>query len=95
VVEGRLPHPAEFVDAALFIGALRGASSLKAVPSLVPKLRDIYTKTGKDPVAVAKAAKNDQTVMQDLPAVNRDVPGAFVEKHRQTAGRNPAQGGKP
>jgi hypothetical protein len=78
VVEGRLPHPVEFVDAALFIGALRGASSLKAVPSLVPKLRDIYTRTGKDPVAVAEAAKGDQTVMQDLLSVNRDVPGSFI-----------------
>jgi hypothetical protein len=54
-----------------------GPEPLKAFET---ELRGIATRTGKDPVAVAEAAKNDQTVMQDLLSVNRDVPGAFAEE---------------
>jgi hypothetical protein len=77
-LEGRLPHPQEFVDAALFIGVMRGVNGIRAVPGIVPKLRDIYTKLGKGPEEVARAAQEDQTVNQDILSVNRDVPETFI-----------------
>jgi len=47
---------------------------------MVPKLRDIYAKTGKDPIAVAQAAEADPTVRQDILSINRDVPQAIAEE---------------
>ena len=79
-IEGRLPEPHEFVDAAILVGGLHAAGSLRHVPEMVPKLRDIYAKTGKDPIAVAQAAEADPTVRQDMLSINRDVPQAIAEE---------------
>lgn len=79
-IEGRLPEPHEFVDAAILVGGLHAAGGLRHVPDMVPKLRDIYAKTGKDPIAVAQAAEADPTVRQDILSINRDVPQAIVEE---------------
>lgn len=79
-IEGRLPEPHEFVDAAILVGGLHAAGGLRHVPEMVPKLRDIYAKTGKDPIAVAQAAEADPTVRQDLLSINRDVPQAIAEE---------------
>jgi hypothetical protein len=77
-IEGRLPEPHEFVDAAILVGGLHAAGSIRHVPAMVPKLRDIYAKTGKDPIAVAQAAEADPTVRQDMLSINRDVPQAIA-----------------
>ena len=78
-LEGRLPQPQEFVDAAVLVGTLHGVQKgVAATPHLVPKLRDIYAKTGKTPEEVARAAQDDPTVRQDLMSVNVDVPKAFA-----------------
>ena len=79
-IEGRLPEPHEFVDAAILVGGLHAAGGLRHVPEMVPKLRDIYAKTGKDPIAVAQVAEADPTVRQDLLSINRDIPQAIVEE---------------
>ncbi|KAF5057974.1 Large polyvalent protein associated domain 38 [anaerobic digester metagenome] len=79
-IEGRLPEPHEFVDAAILVGGLHAAGGLRHVPEMVPKLRDIYAKTGKDPIAVAQAAEADPTVRQDILSINRDVPQAIAEE---------------
>lgn len=79
-IEGRLPEPHEFVDAAILVGGLHAAGGLRHVPEMVPKLRDIYAKTGKDPIAVAQAAEADPTVRQDMLSINRDVPQAIAEE---------------
>ena len=79
-IEGRLPEPHEFVDAAILVGGLHAAGGLRHVPEMVPKLRDIYAKTGKDPIAVAQAAEVDPTVRQDMLSINRDVPQAIAEE---------------
>jgi hypothetical protein len=82
-LEGRLPHPQEFVDAALFIGVMHGVNGIRTVPDIVPKLRDIYAKLGKAPEEVARAAQEDQTVNQDILSVNRDVPETFIRDIEQ------------
>lgn len=89
-MEGRLPEPHEFVDAAILVGGLHAAGGLRHVPDMVPKLRDIYAKTGKDPIAVAQAAEADPTVKQDLWAANRAVPEAFATEilDKAKAGEN-------
>ena len=79
-IEGRLPEPHEFVDAAILVGGLHAAGGIRHVPEMVPKLRDIYAKTGKDPIAVAQAAEADPTVRQDMLSINRDVPQAITEE---------------
>ena len=87
-MEGRLPHPQEFVDAALFIGTIRGVKAgMSQTQALVPKLRDIYAKTGKTPSEVAKAAQENQTVMQDLMSENKTIPDAFVENAPEVMNR--------
>ncbi|MDR3176012.1 MAG: hypothetical protein LBU06_05720 [Desulfovibrio sp.] len=78
-IEGRLPHPQEFVDAAMFIGLMRGVNGIRHIPAIVPKLRDIYVKLGKGPEEVARAAQADQTVLQDILSENVTIPGAFAE----------------
>lgn len=79
-IEGRLPEPHEFVDAAILVGGLHAAGGLRHVPEMVPKLRDIYAKTGKDPITIAQAAEADPTVRQDILSINRDVPQAIAEE---------------
>ena len=79
-IEGRLPEPHEFVDAAILVGGIHAAGGLRHVPEVVPKLRDIYAKTGKDPIAVAQAAETDPTVRQDILSINRDIPQAIAEE---------------
>ena len=79
-LEGRLPHPQEFVDAALLVGAMHSISGVRHAPKIVPKIRDIYAKTGKMPEEVAQAAQNDPTVRQDILSINRDVPQAIAEE---------------
>jgi hypothetical protein len=77
-LEGRVPHPQEFVDAAMFVGLMRGVNGIRHIRTIVPKLRDIYVKTGKIPQEVARAAEADQTVLQDILATNKDIPDAFI-----------------
>lgn len=90
--EGRLPHPQEFVDATLLVGAMHGIGNVRHVQKFVqeatPKIRDIYAKTGKTPEEVVRAAQADPTVQQDILAMNRDIPGAFAEETRKRLIRN-------
>lgn len=82
-MEGKLPHPQDFVDAVILVGAMHGARSAYGrskglISDITPKLRDIYAKTGKTPEEVATRAQEDPTVRQDLLSVNRDIPESFA-----------------
>lgn len=78
-LEGRLPHPQEFLDAAVFIGTMHGVQhGVRSVPQIVPKLRDIYTKTGKTPNEIAEVAAQDPRIREDLLAINRDGTEVFA-----------------
>jgi len=91
-LEGRLPHPQEFVDAGLLVVTLHGISNVRHVQKIAqettPKIRDIYAKIGKTPEEIAQAAQTDPTVQQDILAINRDIPGAFAEETKTRLIRN-------
>ena len=74
LMEGRLPEPQDFTDAAILLGGL------KAVGHVSRGLQNIYVKTGKTPMEVMADAKADPTIVEDLkvgaPAVE---PGKAVE----------------
>lgn len=54
-IEGRLPHPQESVDAAFFVGGIHGVTKgINVAQDPVPKLREIYAKTGRAPKEVAR-----------------------------------------
>lgn len=86
-LEGRLPEPREFVDAAVLVVGLKATgAAVRAVVDtgarLVPKLRETYAATGKDPAQVLEDARVDGTVRQDLLSINRDVPERYVAEAR-------------
>jgi len=60
LLEGRLPEPEDFMNAALLVGGLRGAGVVAG------KLRAIYAKTGVEPIQVVADAKNNPEIMADL-----------------------------
>ena len=59
-LEGRLPEPRDFMDAALLLVGLKGAMTGAA------KLRSIYQATGKTPHEVLADAAKDPTIKEDL-----------------------------
>lgn len=81
-LDGQLPHPQDFLDGALTIGAFHtvpflagkvqdSAEAVKAavqdhVPGLADALRNVYAKTGVKPEDVTHAATQDPTIAQDL-----------------------------
>ena len=72
-VEGQVPSASDFVEAAIVIGGMKGASKAAA------KLRGIYAKTGVPPQAVVADAARDPTVAADVLSTNRPVPDAYAK----------------
>lgn len=60
LLEGRLPEPQDFMDAAILLVGLKGVGVASR------KLQDIYTSTGKTPTEVLADAKADPTIIEDL-----------------------------
>lgn len=84
-MEGRLPEPQEFVDAAILVAGLKatgaaGTTAVRVGADLVPKLRGIYAKTGKPPLEVMEDARVDPGVRQDLLSTNREIPQQYTER---------------
>ncbi|MBB5142522.1 LPD38 domain-containing protein [Desulfovibrio intestinalis] len=87
-LEGRLPEPHEFVDAAILVAGLKGAGAaggkvVDAGGKLVPKLRDIYARTGKDPMQILEEARTNDAVRQDLLSLNRELLEGYAVESRQ------------
>lgn len=61
-LEGRLPEPQDFVDGAVLLVGIKGATRG------AQKLREIYAKTGKTPAEVLADAAADPTIAEDLGA---------------------------
>ena len=59
-LEGRLPEPQEFMDAAILLVGFKSATSGAA------KLAEIYRRTGKTPIEVVADAAKDPTIADDL-----------------------------
>lgn len=90
-LEGRLPQPHEFIDAAILLGGMKAATGVRNVPGALArrrvtkafekytaaKLEDIYAKTGKLPAEVLADAEKDPTIKQDIFATDKDIPDAY------------------
>lgn len=59
-LEGKLPEPQDFLDAAILIGGLKGSIAV------APKLRAIYAQTGKRPEQVLADAERDPQLKEEL-----------------------------
>lgn len=68
--EGRLPEPQEFLNAAIMLVGLKGATEVGG------RLMTVFSKTGKTPIEVVGDARRDPTIAEDLA---RDTPAAEPE----------------
>ncbi len=67
-LEGRLPEPEDFVNAAIVVGFAKGAigAGNAGVNAVRARLHDIYAKTGVRPEQVVADAKNDPKIAEEL-----------------------------
>lgn len=71
-LEGRLPEPQEFMDAAILLLGFKGATVGGAqLVKGAAKLAEIYRRTGKTPIEVMADAKADPTIAEDLAAASK------------------------
>lgn len=72
-LEGQLPDPQDFVDAAVLIGGLKSAAATTG------KLHVIYERTGKAPLEVVADARRDPTLAAELAkdAPMIEIPEAY------------------
>lgn len=97
-LEGEMPEPHHFLDAAVLIGGMHGSVKIAG------KLRDIYAKTGVRPVDVMEDIKTDPTIREDILSSNREVPRAYEKMDETRTPETPgtelvpaegAKGGEP
>lgn len=68
-LDGRVPEPQEFLDAAVLVGGLHGATTAAG------KIRRMYGKGNVSPAQVAEAAVNNPKIKQEALASNVPLPG--------------------
>ena len=79
-LEGRLPEPQEFMDAAILLLGFKGATVGGAqLVKGAAKLAEIYRRTGKTPIEVLADAQRDPTIAEDLAAAKPETPAAKPE----------------
>jgi GNAT superfamily N-acetyltransferase len=85
-VEGRLPEPHEFVDAAFMLGTLKVGMHVVRDPASVPRamrktqdsLGNIYARYGKRPNEVVKDSTVDPSIKEDVNSTNHaDKPRTY------------------
>lgn len=78
-LEGQVPEPSDFLDAAVVIGAMHLGAKVASngYERIQSKLMDVYSKTGNTPSEVAAMAQKDPTIQQDLLSDNLDVPNSL------------------
>lgn len=84
LLEGRLPEPEDFTNAAILMVGLKSAHFAAG------KLRNVYAKTGVEPLQVAADAKTDPTILEDLAkpvegGAAPEIPRAYQEAANQQA----------
>lgn len=82
-VQGQLPEPRDFLDAAVLVGALHlsgmGADLAKDQASrIASKIGDTYAATGIRPDEVATDAVSDPTIRQDIASDNVEIPAKYA-----------------
>lgn len=70
-LEGKMPEPHDFVDAAIVVGGLKVSTGIAG------KLRTVYAKSGVAPAEVALKAETDPIIKQKALAVN--APGEALD----------------
>lgn len=85
-LEGQVPEPTDFFEAAVVIGGLHGAMgsakagvrlTKNASSQVAEKLRNIYSKSGNTPAEVAAMAIKDPSIQEDLLSSNIEFPRAL------------------
>lgn len=74
-LEGELPEPQDFIDAAILVGGMHGAGIAAR------KMRDVYAKTGMKPEQVVELAQKDATVKQELLTDSPGIPKTIAEQY--------------
>lgn len=69
-MDGRVPEPSEFVDAAIITGALIGSVKVAS------KIRSTYAKSGVTPVEIAQHAQENPKFKQEMLADNVQTPAS-------------------
>lgn len=67
-LEGRLPEPQEFMDAAIMVGGL------KAAVGTASKMRELYKRSGATPAEVVAESRNDPQIVDDLTGTPKITP---------------------
>ncbi len=95
-VEGEVPTADDFIENAVFLATLKTthAGSTKAFNyaknAVLPKLQEIYVRTGKRPGQVVQEAANDPVMMQDLFAEKIRIKKAYQEVRENPTAGTPA-----
>jgi hypothetical protein len=67
-LEGKVPEPHDFIDAAILVGGLHGAGYAAG------KMRGMYAKGNVTPVEIAQAAQQNPKLKQEILASNVETP---------------------
>lgn len=70
-IEGEVPQPHDFAEAAILVGGLHASTKV------VSKLHETYAKTGLSPSQVGMDALKDPIIKQELASENIQVPRAY------------------
>ncbi|GAH00456.1 unnamed protein product, partial [marine sediment metagenome] len=72
-LEGKLPEPHEFVDAAVVIGGMKASVHVSG------KLRNIYTRTGRTPAEVIRDIEEDPLIRKEVLSEDKGIPEIYEE----------------
>lgn len=72
-LEGEIPEPNDFLDAAIVLGGVKAAGRVAA------KLRTIYATTGVRPQDVVQDAARNPAIQADVLSTNRGLPKAYAD----------------
>jgi len=70
-LEGKVPEPNDFLDAAIFLGGVKGSTWAAG------KLQTIYAKTGVTPAEVIDHAQKDPVLKQEVLSKSEEIPTAY------------------
>lgn len=77
-IEGEMPQPQDFADAAILVMGMHAAGAVGG--KAASKIRNVYAKTGVKPEAIIELMQKDPTIREDLVSTNVEIPRA-LEKY--------------